>query len=89
MVQHASNPAAESGASDMSEMTTDFSLLMERAGSLREKLAASHPSLTRGRVWCRSCGHTQRVDSAQAMRTGWPKCCGCTMTIDSPEERDV
>lgn len=49
--------------------------------------AASHPSLTRGQVWCRSCGHTQRVNTPGAMRGGWPKCCGATMTIDSPEEQ--
>ena len=25
--------------------------------------------------------------SGECMRYGWPKCCGHTMTIDSPEER--
>lgn len=45
------------------------------------------PQLARGRVWCRSCGSTQRVNSNGAMRNGWPKCCGYTMTIDSPEEQ--
>ena len=52
-----------------------------------EALAKSHPKLERGQVWCRSCGATRRVDSADAMRDGWPKCCGYTMTIDSPDER--
>lgn len=52
---------------------------------LHEKLATSHPSLERGRVWCRHCRRTQRVDSAERMRTGWPKCCGYTMTIDHPD----
>lgn len=47
---------------------------------LHERLAQSHPSLTRGQVWCRSCGATQKVNSAGAMRFGWPKCCGYTMT---------
>lgn len=55
--------------------------------SLHEKLAEAHPSLARGQVWCRSCGFTRRVDSAGALRNGWPKCCGYTMTIDAPEER--
>lgn len=50
-------------------------------------LANSHQKLARGMVWCTSCGRSQRVDSAEAMRHGWPKCCGYTMTIDSPEER--
>ena len=54
---------------------------------LAERLAMSHPKLERGQVWCRRCGHTERVQSASAMRHGWPKCCGYTMTIDSPEER--
>lgn len=58
-------------------------------GDLHEKLAASHPKLERGQVWCRACGHTEKVDSADCLRTGWPKCCGYTMTIDPPEEWDA
>jgi hypothetical protein len=54
--------------------------------SLHDKLAGSHPKLTRGQVWCTHCGYSRRVNSAQALRSGWPKCCGYTMTIDSPEE---
>lgn len=50
-----------------------------------DKLARSHPSLERGQVWCRHCGHSQRVDSADCLRTGWPKHCGYTMTIDHPD----
>jgi hypothetical protein len=45
------------------------------------------PQLRRGQVWCLQCGRTQRVDSASALWFGWPKCCGYTMTIDSPDER--
>ena len=55
--------------------------------TIHDKLANSHPSLRRGMVWCRTCGRSQRVDSADALRNGWPKCCGYTMTIDSPEEQ--
>ena len=55
--------------------------------SLYDRLANSHPSLTRGMVWCRECGRSMRVDSAYALGNGWPKCCGYTMTIDSPEEQ--
>jgi hypothetical protein len=54
---------------------------------LHQRLAASHPKLERGMVWCRSCGRSERVDSAGCFRSGWPKCCGATMTIDAPEER--
>jgi hypothetical protein len=55
--------------------------------TIHERLANSHPSLQRGMVWCRTCGRIKRVDSASALRSGWPKCCGYTMTIDSPEEQ--
>lgn len=54
---------------------------------IHKQLTTTIPQLSRGQVWCRECGATQRVDSAQAMRSGWPKCCGYTMTIDSPEEQ--
>lgn len=54
---------------------------------LHEKLANSHPSLKRGQVWCRKCGNTLKVDTAECLRNGWPECCGETMTIDKPEEK--
>jgi len=54
---------------------------------LYEEMATAVPQLARGQVWCRHCGRSQGVVSAEAMRTGWPKCCGYTMTIDSPEEQ--
>lgn len=54
--------------------------------ALHESLAASHPKLRRGQVWCRKCRAAQSVNSAGALRHGWPKCCGFTMTIDPPEE---
>ncbi len=46
-----------------------------------------HPKLARGMVWCKRCGASIKVDSGKCLRTGWPECCGETMTIDSPEER--
>lgn len=52
-----------------------------------QTLANSHPALARGRVWCTKCGKSQNVDPAYALRHGWPKCCGLTMTLDSPDER--
>ena len=55
--------------------------------ALHDKLANCHPKLQRRQVWCRDCGATRRVDSADALRHGWPKCCGYTMTIDSPAEQ--
>tara|TARA_R110000782_G_scaffold51433_2_gene110833 strand:+ start:569 stop:748 length:180 start_codon:yes stop_codon:yes gene_type:complete len=56
---------------------------------LHQILAASHAKLRRGQIWCRKCGAARRVDSAEAMRSGWPKCCGHTMTIDAPAERAI
>lgn len=44
------------------------------------------PQLRRGTVWCYTCGKTQQVDSAKCLRSGWPLCCGQTMSIDSPTE---
>lgn len=54
---------------------------------LYDTLGTCHPKLTRGKVWCTECGRSQSVNSGRAMANGWPKCCGLTMTIDSPEER--
>ncbi len=44
------------------------------------------PQLRRGRVWCLTCGHTERVDASRCLQEGWPRHCGQTMTIDSPKE---
>jgi len=49
---------------------------------------AEIPQFKRGMVWCRKCGRSQRVDAVSAtMGGGWPKCCGYTMTLDSPDEQ--
>jgi hypothetical protein len=61
--------------------------LIARLGRLHETLATCHPKLARGQVWCHSCGYTRKVNTAAALRNGWPLCCGQTMSIDSPEER--
>lgn len=47
-----------------------------------------HSNLSRRQVWCTRCGYTKMV-GGNPFREGWPKCCGYTMTIDSPEERAV
>ncbi len=57
--------------------------------ALFDTLARSCPSLERGEVWCIKCGRHQKVDTANSLRRGWPKCCGHTMTIDSPTEREI
>ena len=50
------------------------------------QLGTVHPKLARGRVWCHTCGKTLKVNSGECLSSGWPKCCGETMSIDSPEE---
>ena len=50
-----------------------------------DTLAKSHPSLERGQVWCKTCGRSEKVDSAHCLKKGWPECCGYTMTIDHPD----
>ncbi|WP_067453855.1 hypothetical protein [Devosia elaeis] len=52
--------------------------------TLHDKIAADVSQIARDLVWCRECGRAQRVDGANALRHGWPKCCGRTMTIDHP-----
>lgn len=70
-------------------MTAFLTQWTKDAQALHDKVAKSHPKLERGQVWCRACGATQMVNTAGALRNGWPKCpCnGHTMTIDSPEEQ--
>ena len=64
-----------------------FKDMHEIEEKLYANVAKATPQLARNQVWCRSCGSTKKVDSAQCFRHGWPKCCGHTMTIDSPEEQ--
>lgn len=64
-----------------------FEKLVKNSIGLYDKLVNSHPTLARGKVWCISCGKTKKVDSVECFRSGWPTCCGYTMTLDSPKER--
>lgn len=52
--------------------------------NFHQKIVDDIPSLKRGQVWCKECGHTEKVDSARCLAQGWPKHCGYTMTIDAP-----
>ncbi len=67
-------------------MTAIHDLLVRTAG-LHKAIADDVPQIKRGQVWCTVCGRSQKVDGAECLRSGWPKCHGYTMTIDSPEER--
>lgn len=44
------------------------------------------PQVRRGKVWCHQCGREEAA-GVECFRTGWPKCCGQTMSLNSPEER--
>lgn len=68
-------------------MNDEAKELLKRAAGLYDVLGACHPKLARGQVWCRHCGATMKVSSADCFRRGWPRCCGETMTIDAPDER--
>ena len=54
---------------------------------IHQKIVNDVPALSRGIVWCHECGKQQKVDSAECLQCGCPKCCDQTMSIDSPEER--
>lgn len=45
-------------------------------------IAKSTPKLERGLVQCRKCKKIIKVDSAEALRVGWPTCHEYTMTLD-------
>lgn len=63
-----------------------FAAAPARHQSLYDTIAASHPSLMRGVVWCGRCQRSRTVDPAKCLRDGWPKCCSGTMSIDKPVE---
>lgn len=41
-----------------------------------------HPLMKKNELFCRHCGKKIKYDNRIAMKTGYPKCCGYTMTID-------
>jgi hypothetical protein len=53
---------------------------------LHKSLANCHPKISRGRVWCHACGRSLKIDPRECFSSGWPTCCGSTMSLDSPEE---
>ena len=54
-----------------------------------DKLANCHPKLRRRIVWCCKCKKSVKISSSDCLKNGWPKCCGQTMTIDSPNELPI
>ncbi len=62
----------------------EFARAPARHQSLYDTIAASHPSLLNGKVWCTRCRRMRTVDAAKCLRDGWPKCCGATVSIGEP-----
>lgn len=60
---------------------------INRLAGIHDQIAKDVPQIKRGMVWCTVCGRSERVNGAECLRHGWPKCHGYTMTIDSPDER--
>jgi len=60
----------------------EFQRIVKNAHGLHRKLAEAIGNPRR--VWCKKCGREQAVDAARCLASGWPKCCGYTMTIDDP-----
>ena len=66
---------------------TEIANIVKKSTNFYKELAKCDPKLERGMVWCDRCGRSEKVNSGEAFRKGWPECCGHTMSIDSPEER--
>lgn len=49
---------------------------------IHQKIVDDVPSLQSGKVTCRTCGNSQTVDPSQCLASGWPKCCGSTMSLE-------
>jgi len=62
--------------------TRGISLLLSNLSTIHDKVAkdAGLPDV----VWCRECGLSQQIAPGYCLAHGWPKCCGATMTIDTP-----
>lgn len=65
----------------------NLSHIADIAANLHKNIVNDVPKLKRGQIWCHKCGHSENINSEVCLRYGWPKHCGETMSIDSPEER--
>ena len=70
----------------MSDFLDHLATVHRRHQALYDTIAASHPSLLAGIVWCGRCGKSRKVDAAKCLRSGWPRCCSTTMGLDQPKE---
>ena len=59
--------------------------IAQRVDNFRQSLS-DIPQIKRGLCYCHECGRTESISGVN-FSTGWPKCCGYTMSLDSPDER--
>lgn len=57
---------------------------LHKLANIHRSIADSVPAIARGLVWCHECGRQLKVDGAKCLASGWPKCCGNTMSLDKP-----
>jgi hypothetical protein len=64
-------------------------MIVVLAGAELRRRIAEEAGLAGGiPVYCRSCGITELVDGEEALRSGWPKHCGATMSLDREAMQD-
>jgi len=71
----------------MTRTQNKLSELLTGLSTIHNSIVNDVPQLKRGKVWCTICGKSMKITATGCLRSGWPKCCGYTMTIDSPKER--
>lgn len=62
---------------------------VERARGIHARIAEDVPQIKRGLVWCHRCGAEKAVDGAECLRSGWPECCGATMSLDPQQGQGI
>jgi len=62
-------------------LTKEGAMQLPDFQSMYEDMANSNPSMKKGLVKCNKCSKEMKVDSAKCLQTGWPACCGKTMSL--------
>lgn len=60
--------------------------LVRASEGLHDKLA-SESGIRVARVRCEKCGREFSVDGANCLQSGWPECCGYTMSLLRPNNK--
>lgn len=59
---------------------------------LADEFFADTSKICTGKLVCWTCGNEQdcgEADANQYLRTGWPKCCGFAMTLETAQKPEV